>query len=178
MNPSFELPADDQALAVLAERVATALRARGERLVLAESCTGGWIAKTCTDLAGSSDWFEGGVVSYSDELKQAVLSVGADTLTRHGAVSAPCAAEMVAGALERFGGDWAIAVTGIAGPGGGSSEKPVGLVWFGWQHRGGAATTQRHRFEGDREAVRRQTVAAALAGLLHLLHPTHSPNPV
>ena len=162
--------ATDVALAALAGRVASALRARGERLVLAESCTGGWIAKTCTDLAGSSDWLEGGVVSYSNELKQSLLGVRTETLARFGAVSADCAAEMAAGALMRLGGDWAIAVTGIAGPSGGSADKPVGLVWFGWQRRGRPPLIRSHRYDGDREAVRRQTVATALDDLLGLLH--------
>lgn len=167
VDPS--VPADDGALAELAGRVATALRARGQCLGTAESCTGGWIAKVCTDLAGSSDWFEGGVVSYSNALKQSLLGVDAWVLDTEGAVSAACAGQMAAGALSRLDTDWAVAVTGIAGPAGGSPEKPVGLVWFGWQARGGEARVRAHRFAGDREAVRRQTVAMALTVLLEMI---------
>lgn len=145
----------------LAER----LQDRGWMLATAESCTGGWIAKVLTDLAGSSAWFAGGIVSYSNAAKQALLGVSAATLERHGAVSGECALEMVAGALSAFDADIALSVTGIAGPGGGSTEKPVGTVWIGWQRRGEDGEARRFVFEGDRDAVRQQTVAAALAGV-------------
>ena len=157
---------DDAALAALAERVGAALRARGWTLATAESCTGGWIAKTITDLPGSSDWFAGGVVAYANAVKQALLGVRSDTLAEHGAVSRACAVEMAAGVLDRIGADVAVAVTGIAGPGGGSADKPVGTVWIAWQPRGGAAQAEMFHFAGDRAAVRRQTVAAGLRGLL------------
>jgi nicotinamide-nucleotide amidase len=162
---------DDSGLQQVAQAVAAGLLTRGQRVVTAESCTGGWIAKALTDLAGSSAWFECGVVAYSYEAKQALLGVRPETLERHGAVSQPCVAEMVSGALARYGADLAVAVTGIAGPGGGTQDKPVGSVWIGWKRRGGYARTELFVFAGDREAVRRQTVAAALAGLIQLLDP-------
>jgi nicotinamide-nucleotide amidase len=138
-------------------------------LATAESCTGGWIAKALTDLSGSSAWFEGGVVSYSNTLKEAVLGVRRETLERFGAVSEETVLEMVSGALHRFGAGAAVAVTGVAGPTGGSPEKPVGTVWIGWERRGGEARARLFHFAGDREAVRRQTVAAALVGIGEML---------
>jgi nicotinamide-nucleotide amidase len=153
---------------IIAE-VATALLDRGWRLVTAESCTGGWIAKACTDLAGSSRWFRGGAVVYDNQLKAGVLGVRPQTLERHGAVSEATVREMAAGALERLNGDVAVAVSGIAGPEGGTAEKPVGTVWFAWARKGHAGvdvrTACRH-FAGDRDAVRRQAVVAALEGVL------------
>jgi nicotinamide-nucleotide amidase len=149
--------------------LAARLLARSRRLVTAESCTGGWIAKACTDLPGSSGWFLGGVVSYSDELKTALLGVRPATLASHGAVSEPVVREMAAGALARLGGDEAVAVSGIAGPEGGTPEKPVGTVWFAWARRTGQGVEVRaagERFPGDRDAVRRAAVRRALAGLL------------
>ncbi len=146
--------------------LADVLRARGERLATAESCTGGLIAAACTDLAGSSDWFERGVVSYSNEAKTELLGVDAALIAAHGAVSEPVALAMAAGALAHSRADWAVAVTGIAGPGGGSAEKPVGLVWLAWCRRGGAPQAERQVFPGDRAAVRAATVACALQGLL------------
>lgn len=134
-------------------------------LVTAESCTGGWIAKTLTDLPGSSAWFHAGLVTYSNEAKEALLGVNPRTLDVTGAVSEETALEMVSGALARFGAGLAVAVTGIAGPTGGTVEKPVGTVWVSWKRRGGYAHARIFHFSGDREAVRRQTVAAALTGL-------------
>ncbi|MFT3792932.1 MAG: nicotinamide-nucleotide amidohydrolase family protein [Rudaea sp.] len=160
---------DDVELNRLAQTIAAILLQRDAVLCTAESCTGGWIAKVLTDIAGSSAWFECGAVTYGNESKQAVLGVRAQTLARHGAVSGETAAEMVSGALLRFGATLAVAVTGIAGPTGGSPEKPVGTVWIGWKRRGGAAQTERFQFSGDREAVRRQTVAVALRGVERLL---------
>jgi glyoxylase I family protein len=157
---------DDVELRLLAERVAEAMRSEGSVLVTAESCTGGWIAKCLTDLPGSSAWFGSGLVTYSNESKERLLGVDPRTLARVGAVSEETAREMVAGALTRFGAGAAVAVTGIAGPGGGSQDKPVGLVWIGWMRSGEAARVRRHLFAGDREAIRRQSVAAALGGLL------------
>lgn len=168
MPIAANLPAspDDDVLAALAQALTATLRARGWRVATAESCTGGWIAKTITDLAGSSDVFDAGVVTYGNTAKQQLLGVREATLARHGAVSRECAAEMVSGALTRYGADTAIAVTGIAGPSGGSLDKPVGTVWIGWQCRDDTPQTAVFHFAGDREAVRRQTVAAALEGLL------------
>jgi nicotinamide-nucleotide amidase len=147
-------------------QLADALRSRGERLATAESCTGGLIAAACTDLAGSSDWFERGMVSYSNEAKTDLLGVDAALISAHGAVSEPVARAMAAGALARSNADWAVAVTGIAGPGGGSADKPVGLVWLAWCRRGGEPQAERHVFPGDRAAVRGATVARALQGLI------------
>lgn len=161
--------AGDRDLAAAAQRVANQLIARGATLATAESCTGGWIAKLLTDIAGSSAWFEGGAVTYSNALKQALLGVEAATLERHGAVSRETAIEMVAGARRRFATTAAVAVTGIAGPTGGSAEKPVGTVWIAWQCEGGEARAERFRFAGDRDTVRRQSVAAALRGVQEIL---------
>ncbi len=163
------LPRTDQYLRVLAGRVAERLLAAGHALVVAESCTGGWVAKVCTDLAGSSRWFLGGAVAYSNELKAALLGVGAGTLAREGAVSQAVVREMAAGALERFGGDVAVAVSGIAGPDGGSPGKPVGTIWFAWAVRHADQVEIRaalEQFPGDRDAVRRLAVARALEGVL------------
>ena len=162
----------DAELAGLADNLGARLRAAHERLVTAESCTGGWIAKAVTDIAGSSDWFDCGMAAYSYEAKQALLGVRPQTLEEHGAVSRETVIEMVSGALVNSGASVAVAVTGIAGPGGGSADKPVGTVWIGWKRRGGYARAEVFHFDGDREAVRRQTVAAALRGLDDLVaHP-------
>lgn len=163
----------DADLARLAQRAGEGLRAAGLRVALAESCTGGWVAKALTDVAGSSQWFERGYVSYSNEAKQQALGVRAATLAAHGAVSAAVVAEMAAGALAASGADVAVAVSGVAGPDGGTAEKPVGLVWFAVARRGvpgvtgmtgvaGAARSEERRYGGDREAVRRAAVAHAL----------------
>ncbi len=158
----------DAGLLALAADVGEYLRAQRQTLVTAESCTGGWIAKTVTDIAGSSEWFDCGIVAYSYEAKQALLSVNPSTLEAHGAVSRETAIEMVSGALVHSGAGVAIAVTGIAGPGGGTQDKPVGTVWIGWKRRGGYPRAEVFHFDGDREAVRRQTVAAALKGVIAL----------
>ncbi|HEX7815717.1 CinA family protein [Dyella sp.] len=159
----------DAELNRLAREVAAAVQLRRIMAVTAESCTGGWIAKTLTDLPGSSAWFDAGVVTYSYEAKQALLGVHPRTLERTGAVSEETSLEMVSGALSRFGAGIAVAVTGIAGPSGGTPDKPVGTVWIAWKVRGGDPRAQMFHFPGDREAVRRQTVAAALVGMLHML---------
>ena len=145
--------------------------ARGKRLMIAtaESCTGGWIAKTVTDVAGSSSWFDCGMAAYSYEAKQALLRVRSETLMEHGAVSKETALEMVSGALITSSASLAVAVTGIAGPGGGLPGKPVGTVWIAWKRRGHYPKAEVFHFEGDREAVRRQTVAVALKGLSELV---------
>ena len=163
-SAAHDVPSD-QDLAALATALGETLRANRNRLVTAESCTGGWIAKTVTDIAGSSDWFECGLAAYSYEAKQALLGVRPETLEHHGAVSRETVLEMVSGALVHSGATIATAVTGIAGPGGGTDDKPVGTVWIAWKRRGGYAAAEVFRFDGNREAVRRQSVAAALRGL-------------
>ena len=160
---------DDALLRQSVEQVAETLRAHGEMLATAESCTGGWIAKACTDLAGSSEWFESAAVTYSNRAKQTLLGVTTATLEKHGVVSRECALEMVAGVLVRFEASVAVAVTGIAGPTGGTPDKPVGTVWIAWQRRGREARVEQFRFEGGRDAVRRQTVAVALGGVRRIL---------
>lgn len=158
----------DADLQQLAVRVGQRLRAQRDMLVTAESCTGGWIAKAMTDIAGSSDWFDCGMAAYSYEAKQALLGVRRQTLETFGAVSRETVIEMVSGALVNSGAGVAVAVTGIAGPGGGGPDKPVGTVWIGWKRRGGDARAQVFQFDGERDAVRRQTVAAALQGLIEV----------
>jgi nicotinamide-nucleotide amidase len=160
---------DDQQLEQLAQRLGQRLAEGRERLATAESCTGGWIAKALTDIAGSSHWFDCGMVAYSYEAKQALLGVRPETLEALGAVSREAVIEMVSGALVNSGASVAVAVTGIAGPGGGSEDKPVGTVWIGWKRRGGYTRAELFHFQGDRDAVRRQTVVAALQGLEGLL---------
>ena len=161
----------DAQLSSLGTKVGSHLLDRELRLVTAESCTGGWIGKAVTDAPGSSAWYLGGVVSYSNSLKQALLGVHPSTLASHGAVSEAIAREMAIGALETLGGHVAIAVTGIAGPDGGVPGKPVGTVWFAWAwHRDGeiGMRVAHEVFPGDREAVRRATVARGLGEILRL----------
>ena len=153
----------------LAERIAARLEARGAMLATAESCTGGWAAQALTAIAGSSAWFERGFVTYSNAAKEEMLGVRAATLARHGAVSEETAREMALGALERSRANVAFAITGIAGPSGGSRDKPVGTVCFGWAVKGRAPVWQTRHFAGDREAVRRQSVEHALSRMLELL---------
>jgi nicotinamide-nucleotide amidase len=152
----------------LVAEVAAHLIAGRRELVTAESCTGGWIAKVCTDVSGSSAWYRGGVVTYSDELKHVLLGVSRESLAAHGAVSEPVVREMAEGALRRLGGDVAVAVSGIAGPDGGTPSKPVGTVWFAWASRTPAGIETRAALEcyaGDREEVRRRAVERALMGM-------------
>ncbi len=160
---------NDQELAALAARVAEALLARGWMLAAAESCTGGWVAKVCTDIAGSSRWFERGFVTYTNEAKQELLGVAAATLAREGAVSEATVREMAQGALAHSRAQLALAVSGIAGPGGATPRKPVGLVCFAWATQDGVCVSRHRHFDGDRDAVRRQAVAAALSGVLDVL---------
>jgi len=161
--------ADDRVLARLTGQLAGQLKQRQARVTFAESCTGGWIAKVATDLAGSSGWFEQGFVTYSNAAKRSMLGVRAETLAEYGAVSAETVVEMTVGALQRSAAEWSLAVSGIAGPGGGTPDKPLGTVWFAWQRRGAAAEVEQQRFTGEREAVRRQAVAHALRGLIERL---------
>jgi len=159
-------------LETLARRVGLRLKRSGLKLATAESCTGGWIAQAVTSIAGSSDWFERGFVTYSNDAKKELLGVRARTLSRHGAVSEETAREMASGALARSRAQVALAVTGIAGPGGGTRKKPVGLVCFAWAGKKGGARSAMLRFRGSRERVRRQSVVAALQGLLDRLDET------
>jgi len=156
-------------LTTLATLVGARLRAKGGMLATAESCTGGWTAQVVTAIAGSSEWFERGFVTYSDAAKQEMLGVSARTLAAHGAVSEQTAREMAAGALAHSHAQVAVAITGIAGPTGGSPEKPVGMVCFAWAAQGGVPNAETRHFQGDRESVRRQAVIAALQGILKLL---------
>ncbi len=148
--------------------IAGLLAARGWMLATAESCTGGLIAAACTDLAGSSAWFERGFVTYSNAAKSGMLGVPAELIAAHGAVSEPVARAMAEGAVAHSAAQVAVAVTGVAGPSGGSADKPVGTVWFGWRV-GGQTFAERCRFDGDRAAVRAQTVAHAGRRLAELL---------
>lgn len=156
----------DGTLLELAANLGETMRARRQMLALAESCTGGWIAQSVTEIAGSSAWFDRGFVTYSNAAKIAMLGVNPETLQTHGAVSRQTACEMAAGALQHSDADIALAVTGIAGPGGGTEEKPVGLVFIAAQRRGGPCLCLERHFKGDRHAIRRQTVLTALQCLL------------
>ena len=167
MNDSDDV--SDTALQRTATRLGEALKAEHATLCTAESCTGGWIAKILTDIPGSSAWFDCGMAAYSYEAKQALLRVRPETLMEYGAVSRETALEMVSGALITSGAGLAVAVTGIAGPGGGLPGKPVGTVWIAWKRRGQYPKAEVFHFGGDREAVRRQTVAKALQGLMPLI---------
>ncbi len=165
MNEQGNMP-DDQALLRAARGAGGRCRSHGYTLVTAESCTGGWIAKCLTDVDGSSEWYRGGVVSYSNVLKTQLLGLDPHLLNSHGAVSEAAVRAMAEGALERLGGDCAVAVTGIAGPAGGTPEKPVGTVWIAWADRADGTFAHLFQFSGDREAVRRATVLQALLGVM------------
>ncbi len=153
----------------LSEKLGEILKQKGAVLVTAESCTGGGIASAITDIAGSSEWFDRAFVTYSNQAKMEMLGVTEESLTQYGAVSQQVVKEMAAGALKNSPGNVAISVSGIAGPGGGSAEKPVGTVWFGWQLPGGEKIQQVECFAGDRAQVRAQSVQYALEELLRLL---------
>ena len=155
----------DSELMQLSEQVGQALKARGATVTTAESCTGGWVAKVITDIAGSSAWFERGFVTYSNEAKAQMIGVREETLAQHGAVSEPVVVEMAIGALKAARADYAVSISGIAGPDGGSEEKPVGTVWFAFATGRGEGITRRECFSGDRDAVRRQATAYALQTL-------------
>ena len=156
----------DARSADLVRRIAAALAAKSARLAVAESCTGGWIAKLLTDQPGSSAWFGYGFVTYSNEAKQALLGVSPETLAAQGAVSTDVAEQMATGARLASAAEIAVAVSGIAGPDGGSADKPVGTVCLAWAGPGVQLVSQQPRFSGDRDAVRRQSVVAALEGVL------------
>ena len=159
----------DDDIYAMAVRVGRAALARKLRLATAESCTGGLIAGAITAVAGSSDWFDRGFVTYSNDAKVKLLGVSKRTLGKHGAVSEETAREMARGALRRSRAQASVAVTGIAGPGGGSRAKPVGLVWFAWAGRGVGVQTRAFLFPGDRATVRRKSVSVAIQGLIQLL---------
>ena len=154
---------------ILAAQVGGALKSHGLMLVTAESCTGGGVAQAITDVAGSSAWFERGFITYSNLAKQQMLGVSEAALIQHGAVSEAVVREMVAGALANSAAQVALAVSGIAGPDGGTPDKPVGTVWFAWGLKHGAAHAQRHQINGNRAEVRAQSVHIALQGVIDLL---------
>lgn len=162
-----ETPSQD-ALEGLARELGQRLSERGWRAAIAESCTGGWIAQCLTAIAGSSDWFESGLVTYSNTAKIDLLGVDPMTIERCGAVSEEVASAMASGALSVSGADIAVAVTGIAGPGGATATKPVGTVWLGFAATGMKPQAEMQRFDGDRRAVRACTVSLALERLIEL----------
>ena len=161
----------DAELVALSERIGDALREHSLTLAAAESCTGGWAAAVVTHTAGSSGWFERGFVTYSNEAKVDMLGVSPATLAAYGAVSQEIAIEMAVGALENSKAMISLAITGIAGPTGGSPGKPVGTVCFAWCRKGGTPVAESRHFEGDREAIRRKAVIHALEGVLNFLAP-------
>lgn len=157
-------------LELLVERLGEGLVARGWWLVTAESCTGGWAAQTLTAVPGSSRWFERGFVTYTNRAKQEMLGVRAATLKNQGAVSEPTVIEMAQGALQHSPAQVSLAISGIAGPGGGTLEKPVGTVCLAWAITGQAPVSRTEHFQGDRSQVRQQAVAAALQGMWDVLN--------
>jgi len=154
----------------LAIQIGRALKSHGLMLATAESCTGGVVANAITDIAGSSEWFERGFITYSNEAKREMLDVAQDTLTRYGAVSEAVVREMVAGALYHSHAQVALAVSGIAGPAGGTPDKPVGTVWFAWGIKGGQCVAHLHHLSGNRAEIRMQSVRIAFQGVLELLN--------
>jgi len=155
----------DGRLAQAGEALAAVLERKGMTIATAESCTGGWVAKILTDRAGSSAYVMAGLVTYSNEAKRAILGVQADTLVQDGAVSEPVVRQMVAGAIRATGVDIAVAISGVAGPGGGSADKPVGTVWFAWGNGVENTEARVEHFDGDRDQVRRQSVLFVLEGV-------------
>ena len=169
------MSATDQELFDAGEQLGELLARDGRMIATAESCTGGWVAKALTDKAGSSSYVVGGLVTYSNEAKEALLGVTRKSLDEHGAVSEPVVREMVAGALAATGAQVAVAISGIAGPGGGSDGKPVGTVWFAWGCDPASTEAVVQQFEGDRDQVRRQAVLFALQGVrAYLMEPAAS----
>ncbi len=159
----------ERAFEAMAERVGALLRDRKMKLVTAESCTGGWLSEVITSIPGSSNWFERGYVTYSDEAKMELLGVRAETLERSGAVSQEAACQMAEGALDNSHAQISVAVTGVAGPEGGTPDKPLGTVWLAWAARRQPTRAAELHFPGDREAIRRQAVMTALQGLADML---------
>lgn len=159
----------DQALYRLAARVGRTLKSRELMIATAESCTGGWIAQAITMVPGSSEWFERGFVTYTYISKREMLGVKARTLAKHGAVSEEVVREMAQGALARSHAQIAVSISGVAGPGGGTPDKPVGTICFAWARKGGPLVVQTRRFRGDRDQVRRRSVDHALRGVLAIL---------
>lgn len=153
----------------LAAQAGATLESNGMKLATAESCTGGGVATAVTDIAGSSSWFDRGFVTYSNQSKIDMLGVSAETLLRHGAVSEAIVREMVAGALLHSQAQIALAVSGIAGPGGGTPEKPVGLVWFAWGFKESVIVARKYQLDGNRVEIRDQAVHIALQGVIELL---------
>jgi nicotinamide-nucleotide amidase len=158
----------EQELKDLAEELGACMKDKGVKLASAESCTGGWLAKIITDIPGSSEWFTGSVVCYSNESKMSLLDVKENTLTNFGAVSGDTVIEMVDGLFEHTNADVAVGISGIAGPDGGTDEKPVGLVWLSWGKRDESVYAKPYNFEGNREDVRKQSIAQMLNNLLDL----------
>jgi nicotinamide-nucleotide amidase len=154
----------DNELFALAERLGQSLKAKGHKIATAESCTGGWIAQAITEVPGSSAWFDRGFVTYSNNAKVQMLGVNPQTLEQYGAVSAEIAQQMAEGALANSAADLAVAVTGIAGPDGGSAEKPVGTVYVAWQDKTGFSKVERLQLSGNRHQIRKQTVIRAIEG--------------
>jgi nicotinamide-nucleotide amidase len=163
------MTASEAELTALATQLGECLQAQGIKLASAESCTGGWLAKVITDIAGSSTWFAASVVSYSNQAKHSLLGVRRQTLAEFGAVSCETVLEMSEGVFNHTEADVAVSISGIAGPEGGSAEKPVGLVWMSWGIRGQPLAANAFHFDGDREAVRRQAVKQAMLCLMDLL---------
>lgn len=159
----------EQELRQKAQRLGQSLKDREMQLAAAESCTGGWLAKIVTDLPGSSSWFIASVVSYSNEAKQSLLGVKQATLDEFGAVSQETVMEMSAGLFQHTTANIVVSISGIAGPDGGTDDKPVGLVWLGWGMRGEAVTSSAFHFKGDRDDVRRQSVEMAIDKLLEIV---------
>jgi len=163
------MTADQTQLLPIVDRLAERLLARKQSLAVAESCTGGWLAKSCTDLAGSSQWFERGLVTYSNAAKIDLLAVPMEMIEQQGAVSEATVTAMVAGLLDNSPADWVIAVSGVAGPDGGTVINPVGSVWFAWQQRGHAVFTCKQSLVGTRDAIRQAAVSYALEQLIRYL---------
>ncbi|ROU00415.1 nicotinamide-nucleotide amidase [Marinobacter sp. R17] len=162
----------DDTLFTSAAELGDLLRQKGQMITTAESCTGGWVAKVLTDRAGSSDYVHSGLVTYSNDAKRGLLGVSETALEEYGAVSEPVVREMVAGALAATGADVAVAISGVAGPGGGSEDKPVGTVWFAWGRSAADTQCVVQYFDGDRDAVRRQAVQFVLEGVHRFLAET------
>ena len=160
---------NDDLISSRRDRLAEQLMRQGLLLAVAESCTGGWLAKVCTDISGSSNWFDRGFVTYSNSAKQQMLGVSGQTLQVEGAVSEAVVIEMVTGVLQQSDAHIAVSISGVAGPGGGTEEKPVGTVWFAWKRTSLPAVTSCFHFDGDRNEVRRQAVERALQGLLEIV---------